>query len=630
MKRTIVSFAAAIALLLTPVVPALGEEPASREEDLWFSEAVRCAVEESLPEESYVELSYPLLRQDLPEEDSVTLRFYRETPNVAYLGIGAGYRLLAGGEAAFSVSDGVCTLTTPTGGSLTAIPEENTLRSADYHSFRDDLSRAKCGETSTFYDGSPFGRVRDVVYEGEPQPMEIDFDEYGIAMYADGSDVYLPLSVVSMLLEDNTTRHMQFNGEEVYVLCFDAILSLNPLFYDTPYFNAVLSGAKRPEDLVAYAYGEICFAFDHLYGHPGRVELDAVIGELGLDAALQSLGATGNEIRDMLCSRNMLTFLKGTAALNAIVRDGHTFTFMYLDIMEIGRDNVRAEARSELMAAYSLYVNRQEDISRQLTESDLSRLRQAAWGKSGFYMSGDTAVLYLPDFFTDYEGWEYYYEYGGVLPDDTVGRTVRALNAASKNPSIKNFVFDMTDNPGGTTDGLAALQSLLFNKSALPAKDMMTGQRYHVFYEIDRNLDGKFDEADELISYDFRYAVLCARFSFSCGNYFPSVMHHEGVPLLGEPTGGGSCCIFIPTVSEGLCYYLSSYLYQIQNEAGEPIEGGTPVDIPLETGRKSVSYYMGTSGRSVAEIDDYAAWFDISRLSGEISDWYDPPEEAAA
>ena len=51
--------------------------------------------------------------------------------------------------------------------------------------------------------------------------------------------------------------------------------------------------------------------------------------------------------------------------------------------------------------------------------------------------------------------------------------------------------------------------------------------------------------------YDFNYAVLTTRASFSYGNLLPCVMQEHGAVLIGEPTGGGSCSVQMSVLTGG-------------------------------------------------------------------------------
>ena len=119
-------------------------------------------------------------------------------------------------------------------------------------------------------------------------------------------------------------------------------------------------------------------------------------------------------------------------------------------------------------------------------------------------------------------------------------------------------------------------------------------------YRVDRNFDGVFDERDAAVRYDFRCGVLTSRLSFSCGNLLPSLMKDRGLAVLGETSGGGTCAVTVHATPEGLPYQISSALGRLINAAGETIDEGVPVDVPIEEDR----------------------FYDIDLLSRAMNDFY--------
>ena len=81
-----------------------------------------------------------------------------------------------------------------------------------------DLPLPLEGEAMGFKDTSTrFARITNVEYEGEKSPVNIDFSEYGIKVYADDEDIYLPVSTLSNMMTDIATNHMLYNGEKLFV-----------------------------------------------------------------------------------------------------------------------------------------------------------------------------------------------------------------------------------------------------------------------------------------------------------------------------------------------------------------------------------------------------------------------------
>ena len=90
--------------------------------------------------------------------------------------------------------------------------------------------------------------------------MVFDFARYGIALYADGDDVYLPLALLSTMFTDIAVNYAIFNGDTVFVPVLDMknLTGLPAGFYEGKRMRSLLTGeAKREEDEIREDYGEL-------------------------------------------------------------------------------------------------------------------------------------------------------------------------------------------------------------------------------------------------------------------------------------------------------------------------------------------------------------------------------------
>ncbi len=98
------------------------------------------------------------------------------------------------------------------------------------------------------------------------------------------------------------------------------------------------------------------------------------------------------------------------------------------------------------------------------------------------------------------------------------------------------------------------------------------------------NAAEQFDAADALVdNSDLNFAVLTSAYSFSCGNFMPSIMKDSGHKVMGERSGGGSCAIQVQFTPDGMNYFISCYRLRLRNAKGENIDVGVPVDINVPT-----------------------------------------------
>ena len=170
---------------------------------------------------------------------------------------------------------------------------------------------------------------------------------------------------------------------------------------------------------------------------------------------------------------------------------------------------------------------------------------------------------------------------------------------------------------------LTFMMDLMFGEKNFNGYNPLTRQHMRAVVHSDRNLDGVIDENDEEVKYDFNYAVLTTRVSFSCGNLFPCVMQDHGAVLLGEPTGGGSCCVQMGVLTGGGAYMMSSCIWALRDENGESVEGGCKTDLPIER----IEPETPTSENPRVSDGDYTPFFDDVMLDRMINEWF---EEQAA
>ena len=188
---------------------------------------------------------------------------------------------------------------------------------------------------------------------------------------------------------------------------------------------------------------------------------------------------------------------------------------------------------------------------------------------------------------------------------------VSSMNKANKDPNIKNFVIDLSSNGGGSADVLMALYSLITGERecTLKYQNVLQGQNINQKFLIDRNFDGKFDEADKDVHYDLNFAVLASRESYSCGNLFPSMMKDKGYMILGERSGGGACTILELNTADGFYYHMSGYMMRLTNDAGEVIDAGIVPDKELVK--------TSADGKN-----DYSDCYNLDLLSSLMNEFY--------
>ena len=562
----------------------------------------------------------------------LTLRFYEATPNVPYMGFGAYWAYMRQTPLTLRDNgDGTCALVNDIGEAITCDPAAGTITVPDWNRFFDyplPLENDAKGYKDINFR---FVRVVDVAYEGEPEPVTLDFARYGIRLYADQDDVYLPLSILSNTMTDVATLHMRYNGDKLYALKIDLAGSFPEDLYETEAFKDLINGGERPGDVVRECYADLCFTFDYFFGHPGVAELDAALAEKGLDQALTDLGDEGVALREKLLSNDLATYLEGLSELfGRRLADGHT---LFISLSEFASsESLMASLgfRIKLIQMYMESIMNSPVLINQLADELIPPQREAIWGAEPYREYGSTAIIRLDSFMPDEAAWEAYSGGDDALPEDALGYLVDGLRRASENPEIKNVIFDLSCNSGGSSDMMMMILGLTTGQDHIYGINRLTGRRMTLTYEVDANFDGVFDDSDREAAYDFNYGVLTTRHAFSCGNLFPIIMQEGGAVVIGEPTSGGSCCIQIGTDTQGFTFVLSSGQWQLIDSQGESVEGGCSVDLPIEPASNPMLDVLAGAFTVEGGLPDFTAFFDDATLDQMMNDWFADPAQASA
>ena len=548
--------------------------------------------------EGFREVETPVFREALTGE-TAPLRYYDDLPGVPCMGLNEFYRLMTGRALSVSVCDGVYAFAAPGGATAEVDVGAGTLRSADFTGFTNMMGGVAPGMDNQYLDAPAFVRPAGLECEG-PAPVTLDFAKYEIPLHGEEGDVYLPVTTLSDVFTNLAYMYLSFNGETLYV---NADNRTDPAWErDADYALPIYGRADRDPGLAAYAYRELCFVMDHFYGFPGRAELNDDLAALGLDGALQAHSDVSRRCRTLLMSEKLGEYALGSILLSALLDDGgHTG----LDFTELYTKNAAFAdfATDYYMAAEADAPDRSVltgGHSRAARQNRLRQMRRDAWGSGHYAEKGDTAVIWFDSFMYDFDGWMAYYQ-GGPRPEgDMMAHVIDGLNRAAANPEIRNVVLDVSCNPGGSADMVVAIMSLIAGEEEFRTENLLTRCLETQHYRVDRNFDGVFDERDAAVRYDFRCGVLTSRLSFSCGNLLPSLMKDRGLAVLGETSGGGTCAVTVHATPEGLPYQISSALGRLINAAGETIDEGVPVDVPIEEDR----------------------FYDIDLLSRAMNDFY--------
>ena len=554
--------------------------------------------------EGYRVVETPVFREALTGE-VVALRYYDDLPDVPCLGLAEFYRLVLGADMPVEVrEDGVYIFTAADGTVALLDANAGTLTCADYPRFTNLMARRAPGMDNQYLDAPAFARPEGLVY-ADPKPVALDFARYNIPVHAREGDVDLPLTTLSDMFANLSYIYVSFNGVNVYVN--DDNRAAPAWQRDPDYADPIYRRAERAPEAAAFAYDELCFAVDTFYGYPGRAPLNDALREKGLDGALRDFSDDSRRCRALLKSEKLGEYALGSRMLSALMDDGGHTGFDYAE-WYAEKPEYAAFAADYDAAAAGAAPDRavRARMKRDGTNVKImQQKRRRAYGNEHYAEKGDTAVIWFDSFMYDFDGWRDFYENGGPRPaNDPMAHVIDGLDRASRNPEIKYVVLDVSCNRGGSADMVAAVMSLIADVSAFSTENLLTGCVETQRYRVDRNFDGVFDDRDAAVRYDFRFGALTSRYSFSCGNLLPALMWDQGMAVLGETSGGGTCAVEKHAAPEGFVYQFSSAMGRLINARGETIDDGVPVDVDLNDG------------------GDYAVFYDLDRISEAMNGFY--------
>ena len=575
---------------------------------------------------AYTEKTVPVVTKVAPDGE-VTLRFYDALPDVAYISAADFQSIVLPGSVMTVTHTGVGEYTLANGDAKAVVNVNNDVFVSDsFEAFTNQMGLLQPGMANVYYDGMPFVRFKDVTYTPAVATVTLDFAKYGIDIHADGKGaVYFPFATLADMYTDLFYHHAGFNGEKVVANTSVNEVSLAEI--DPDYFEPLLRNRTRSASLSEFNYKELCFAMDHFYGYPGRVQYNEALKTKGLDRTLEEDIPCGPDIKKLILSTSLADYLLGMTGLTGVYFDGHT-------AMEIASNAIgdKSDQYSELFSEYQRGAAAHQDVTMMLmgaiapmmsmaqVRAAVADLRPKAYGEGVTYVKkGNTAVCVFNSFNSrNQEAWDAYYKGTGPMPtventkNDDMVIFLEALRKADADPEVKNFIIDITANGGGSADIVMAMTSLIMDKSYISQDNTLTGQRSIVNYEVDRNFDRVFDEKDKDVHYDLNFAVLTSGMSFSCGNLFPSMLKDCGIPVMGETSGGGSCAIQAMCTADGFCFQISSFRARLNTLDGQNIDSGIVPTIPIAT---EGDYQVEVNEEEAIPAKNYSKYFDIDYLS---------------
>lgn len=585
-----------------------------------FSQAAAFAAD-SAKEKTFTKGTIPAYVYSLDNKVDIECRFYEDMPNVPYIKISDYYKNYSGDALEIKGEKGKYTVTTPVGATATIDVNSDTLESAEYEAFF--RPTAELSEDSGLVE--LFVNSTDVKTEGDPKPMTIDFAAYDIDIYGDDNEIWMPAPTICNIFTGDILDGVYCQDSIAFVNMVDPSFTRNSVLTmqkAQEYANNMIENG-RPADLVKYNYFELCRTFDCEYGYPGRIPLNDIIAEKGLDKTLAETNTDTKLVRSHLLSTDYKEYLQGLVELEVYLWDGGHTT-----IATTGFGLLPNELTDPVVEAYfshggyQLASNFHEDNDmNNASAMGVIAARTALMGEETepvlyrYIEEGGTAYFSFDSFMScDLAGWTAYYKGEGERPADIVSAFYDCVVKADKNPAIKNFVVDISTNGGGLIPVEQYMMAIMADQKTSVNENVRLGVKTTTFYTADKNLDGKFDDADKDLKFDLNFGVLTSRCSFSSANILPSDARDSQILILGEKSGGGSCSVMNYMTADGMPITISSAKIRFANHKGENIDAGTEPDF---------NYVINsTDEKTGATVKDFSTAFDPYEVGRAFAKFY--------
>ena len=439
---------------------------------------------------------------------------------------------------------------------------------------------------------APFVRISHTEYSGALTAKTMDFSKYGIKLEGDGDELWVPLAVLQCLFSSPYAYNAYFNGKGIYMQ--DGMETLQPESarnLDSEYYDFMKNA--RSEEKARFDYSVLCFYVDNCFGYPERSRLSESIAEVGLDKTLDQTidGIHLSAIKESLLSTDMEEYVFGIFALMTAIDDGGHTTFADMPMLTEERKVAWAKKKAELglvpskkNALADASFNSITKVYQQAAKDNFDYVEGITYDNgewANYFEKGDTALYLFTHFYCNRLSWTQY-EDGQLseMPQDTMGTFMKCLEKAKSNPNIKKFVIFLAMNNGGESGIATTMAKIISGQAYRHQYNAYTGQDEIIWYDVDLNFDGVFDEKDNEVSYPFKFAVIAGANTYSAANYLTSMAKDNGVCVLGEQSGGGACSPQPTPESEGTMFNLSAR-YKLVDRNNEHVDFGIVPDVVL-------------------------------------------------
>ena len=453
--------------------------------------------------------------------------------------------------------------------SFTVDHVENTITA---HNF--DLLIASYGKETNIYHMTYGEEVDNYINEKSvtlqtAEDVVFSLNKYNLDIYEYDEDFYIPFSVVnSITFNICYWASCNFNGNGFYLLDF-SLGAVSTNYVGTSFEKDFHNGEYRTRNARSnyefreYNYNSLMFHLDNFFGFR-----DDRISDFD-----DYLKKNHPDIVNNLKSDNETFYCQAVEKLiNYAVGDGHSSAGN--NASACGESTFPREGY--FSARYRALFDNEEDL--------LAR-RERALGKNNpsLRYHRDAAIITF-DQFAHYPYETTTSTVESLARYDSFALVHSSMKKIEQKGGIKNIIIDLTCNLGGNVNAAIGILGYMTNNVELTTYCSLTKTVATQTYQVDTNLDGRFDE-DDCVANKYNFFVLTSAMSFSCATWFPHLAkENRCATIIGENTAGGACNSYITATPDGKIFRISGVAPRAgfkANPSAHP-DNGVVVDLTLD------------------------------------------------
>ncbi|PTD30895.1 S41 family peptidase [Mycoplasma leachii] len=365
----------------------------------------------------------------------------------------------------------------------------------------------------------------------ESKPLIIDLNKYNIYMFHTNNNLYLPLIVLNQIFLSESEKQIYFNNKNLFIFeVFDLYQHNNN--ETKKKLSSNKQDIKLSNKLKEFQYNYLWFLLDNFY--PLKLENN------------KSYKDYLTKYKTSLLKDNLEHF-KTTNLIIRDLNDIHTKVLLQSPLYDLKTNDsdlfVNENNRNDRIAKFRKYEKELVKLSSNLNEKDIR-----------YTKDNKTAIIKID-----------------LITRDTIKGVKNQLEQIKNKKEVKNVVFDLTLNKGGSLLATFIIIGFLTNQSF----------KYHKLYPNTNNKE-IINITSNIGKFDFNYYILNSPINYSAGNTFASIIKTNKLAKnIGYKSGGGASEVRLAILPTGTIIRKSS-LYTLTDNNWNSYELGVDPDIEFK------------------------------------------------